>query len=79
MVFMVCPQFQRILSKCGACILGKHHKQPFQDSNSKACRKLELIHSDLCVPMPIDFANGNKHIMTFIDDYTRMCRGLFVE
>ena len=34
---------------------------------------LELIHSDLCGPMPILSANGNKYLMTFIDDYSRMC------
>lgn len=55
------------------CVLGKHSKQPFHDSNFRACRKLELIHSDLCGPLPIPFATGNKYIMTLIDDYTRMC------
>ena len=24
-------------------------------------------------PMPIPFTNGNKYMMTFVDDYTRMC------
>ena len=24
-------------------------------------------------PMPVPSANGNKYIMTFIDDFTRMC------
>ena len=23
--------------------------------------------------MPVDSANGNKYMMAFIDDYTRMC------
>ena len=36
-------------------------------------RKFELIHSDLCGPMLVPSANGNKYIMTFIDDYTKMC------
>jgi transposase InsO family protein len=67
------PTIPRNLKQCDACILGKHSKQPFHDSTSRACRKLELIHSDLCGPMPIAYAFGNKYIMTFIDDYTRMC------
>jgi hypothetical protein len=67
------PTIPRKLKKCDACILGKHNKQPFHDSTSRACRKLELIHSNLCGPMHVPFANGNKYIMTFIDDYTRMC------
>jgi len=66
------PTIPRKLKQCDACILGKHSKQSFHDSHSRARRKLELIHSDLCGPMPISSANGNKYIMTFIDDYTRM-------
>jgi hypothetical protein len=27
----------------------------------------------LCGPMLVPSANGNKYMMTFIDDYTRMC------
>jgi len=67
------PTIPRKLKQCDACILGKHSKQSFHDSHSKAHRKLELIHSDLCGPMPIPSVNGNKYMMTFIDDYTRMC------
>ena len=40
---------------------------------SRASRKLGSIHSYLCRPMPIPSANGNKYLMNFIDDYTRMC------
>jgi transposase InsO family protein len=73
MVFLVFLPFPRKLKQCDACILGKHRKQPFHDSTSRACRKLEPIHSDLCGPMHVPSANGNKYIMSFIDDYTRMC------
>ena len=66
------PTVLRKLKQCDACILGKHSKQSFHDSHSRAHRKLELIHSDLCGPMHVPSANGNKYIMTFIDDYTRM-------
>jgi hypothetical protein len=67
------PTIPRKLKQCDACILGKHNKQPFHNSTSRACRRLELIHSYLCDPMSIPFANGNKYIMSFINDYTRMC------
>jgi hypothetical protein len=63
----------RKLKQCVACILGNHRKQPFHDSTSRACRKLELVHFDLCGPMYVPFENGNKYITTFIDDYTKMC------
>jgi transposase InsO family protein len=67
------PTIPRQLSQCDACILGKHSKQPFHDSMSRASRKLDLIHSYLCGPMHVPSTNGNKYLMNFIDDYTRMC------
>ena len=67
------PTIPRKLKQCDTCILGKHSKQPFHDSQSRAHRKLELVHSDLCGPMLVASANVNKYMMTFIDDYTRMC------
>jgi len=67
------PTIPRKLKQCDCCILGKYNKQPFHCSISSACRKLELIHSDLCGPMPVSSANDNKYIMSFIGDYTKMC------
>ena len=42
------PTIPRKLKQSDACILGKHSKQPFYDSTSRACRKIALIHS-ICV------------------------------
>jgi hypothetical protein len=67
------PTIPRNLKQCEACILGKHNKKPFHDSTLRAHIKLELIHSYLCGPMHVPYTNGNRYIMTFIDDYTRMC------
>jgi hypothetical protein len=67
------PTIPRKLKQCDASNLVKHIKQPFHDSTSRACRKLELIHSDLYIPMHISSTMGNKFITSFIDDYTRMC------
>ena len=67
------PTIPRKRKECDACILGKHNKQCFHDSHSRAHGKLELVHLNLCGPMPIPSTNGNKYMMPFIDDYTRMC------
>ena len=67
------PTIPRTLKQCDACILGKHNKQCFHDSHSRAHKKIEFIHSNLCGPMHVPYANGNQYMMTFIDDYTRMC------
>jgi hypothetical protein len=51
------PTILRKLKQCDTCILGEHSKQPLYDSNSRACRKLGLIHFYFYGPMPIPFAN----------------------
>lgn len=67
------PTIQRNLTPCDPCIFGKNCKQNFLISTSKASRKLGLIHSYLCGPMHVATTNGNKYILTFINDYSRMC------
>lgn len=67
------PTIPRKLKQCDACILGKHRKQPFHDFVSKAHRNIALAHFDLCGPLHVPSTNGNRYVMTFIDDYTKMC------
>ena len=67
------PTIPRKLKQCDVCIHGKYSKQPFYGFTSRACRKLGLIHLDLCGPMHVQSTNGNKYIMYFTDDYTIMC------
>ena len=67
------PTIPKELTPCDACILGKHSRKPFHSSSSRDSRKLGIIHSDLCGPMLVGTANGNKCMLTFIDDYSRMC------
>ena len=67
------PTFPKKSTPCNACILGKHHKQSFQNSKFRATRKLSLRHANLCGPVHVPTVNGNKYILTFIDDYSRMC------
>ena len=57
------PTIPRKFTPCNACILGKHHKQSFQNSKSGATRKLSLVHSNLGGPMHVPTANGNKYIL----------------
>ena len=48
-------------------------RKPFQEYRFKACRKLEPVHYDLCFPMSVPSTNGNKYLITFVYDYSRMC------
>lgn len=56
---------------CITCTKGKGHCQPFQDSESKASVPLELAHSDVKGPVPIQTNGGYRYWLTFLDDSTR--------
>ena len=51
---------------CEACIHGKQHIHPFM---KLAHHKLDIIHSDVCGPLP---SIGEKYyFITFIDNYSQ--------
>jgi len=54
---------------CEACIHGNIHRFPFPPSNKIACRKLELVHSDVYGPLPMSM-DGKHYFILFIDDHT---------
>lgn len=55
---------------CEPCAMGKIHRQPFPESQTKTAKPLELLHMDVCGPMPVTSFGGSKYIATFLDDYT---------
>jgi hypothetical protein len=56
---------------CKGCAQGKNIKNPFPKRNSKEKRVLELIHSDVCGPMPSTSLSGYVYYVSFIDHYSR--------
>jgi hypothetical protein len=56
---------------CKGCALGKNIKKPFPSSNNRSKEILDLIHSDVCGPMPVKSLGGSLYYVTFIDDYSR--------
>ena len=57
---------------CSGCVLGKHHRDSFDKRASwHASVPLELVHSDLCGPLPSASFSSFKYFLTFIDDYSR--------
>lgn len=59
-------------NKCITCIKAKHSRKPFKKQILQNSRKvLDLVHTDLCGPMPIPSLGGNKYFMTIIDDFSR--------
>jgi len=57
---------------CSGCVLGKHHRDSFEKRASwHASAPLQLVHSDLCGPLPVVSFSGCKYFLTFIDDFSR--------
>jgi hypothetical protein len=56
---------------CNGCAQGKNIKNPFPKRDSKAEGVLELIHSDVCGPMPSASISRYVYYVSFIDDYSR--------
>jgi hypothetical protein len=44
---------------CKGCALGKNIKKPFPSSNNRSKETLDLIHSDVCGPMPVRSLGGS--------------------
>lgn len=58
---------------CHNCLATKTHKLPFSLSMSHTRAPLELVHSDVWGPSPLDSISGFKYYLIFIDDFTRFC------
>jgi transposase InsO family protein len=56
---------------CNGCAQGKNIKNPFLKRDTKTEGVLELIHSDVCGPMPSSSISGYVYYVSFIDDYSR--------
>lgn len=57
---------------CEPCLHAKQHRQPFGSSASSTSRPLELVHMDLCGPLP-ESRGGCKYLATYLDDHSRIC------
>lgn len=56
---------------CEGCVFGKHHRLPFPtDGRTRAFKRGQIIHTDLCGPMPNPSPTGSRYFLTFRDDFT---------
>jgi transposase InsO family protein len=59
------------MTRCESCIIGKHPRQAHPSSQSPpASRFLELIHSDVCGPIPVVTLHHKCYFIIFLDDHT---------
>ena len=67
------------LNFCEGCVEGKLSRKPFKSVGGiKTTRKLQIVHSDVCGPMPVQIFTGKLYFVTFIDDYTRCVKVYFI-
>ncbi|GFT01566.1 retrovirus-related Pol polyprotein from transposon TNT 1-94 [Trichonephila clavipes] len=57
---------------CIPCKLAKSKRVSFKKMGAvRSKRPLELLHMDLCGPMPTESQGGNKYFLSIMDDYSR--------
>ena len=65
---------------CESCTLGKQTREQFpKTGGTRAEELLEIIHSDVCGPMPVRSLGGNRYFVTFIDDLSRYGAVYFIK
>lgn len=66
--------------QCYGCCMSKSTKMSCKKLDGKSSRTvLELLHSDVCGPMPVASEGGSRYFMTIIDDYSRHISVLFLK
>lgn len=72
-------QHDATISKCVSCVEGKQTVQKFPRGEAKRAKQLlELIHSDVCGPLPVKSLGGATYLLTFTDDFSRKTYGYFL-
>ena len=57
---------------CELCIAGKQHRIVNKSATNRATKPLELVHTDVHGPMPVQTCEGYKYWICFVDDATRL-------
>lgn len=65
----MCKQYQ----------LRKMTKSGFKSQTYIACDILELVHTDLCGPSDVQSYCGDKYLILFVNDYSRMMTIIFLK
>ena len=64
---------------CKQCKLGRMRKLSFKSKTYTSQKILEIIHIDLCGLIEVQSYKGDKYIMLFVDDYSRMMIVMFLK
>ena len=59
---------------CRSCLQGKQHREPFlKQASRRGTAPLQLVHMDLCGPLPKASLGGSLYFLLLVDDYSRFC------
>ena len=64
---------------CKQCQLGNMTKSSFKSKIYTSKEILEIVHADLCGPIEVQSYKGDKYIMLFVFDYSRMMTVMFLK
>ena len=53
---------------CGICAIGRQHREAGTKAREKADEILQVVHSDMCGPIQTPGLDGERYLVTFIDD-----------
>jgi hypothetical protein len=66
------PRIEQVDQVCDGCLVGKQRCLPFPAASKfRARQQLELVHTDLCVPITPETPGGKKLFLLVIDDMSR--------
>ena len=66
------PQVKYLEGVCPGCEVGKHLEEKYDKGKSwKAIVVLELVHSDVASPFPIQYFGKARYVLTFIADFSQ--------
>ena len=68
-MFQGFPLIKSAQGVCQGCVVGKPEKMYEVGKERRETSILDLIHSDVLGPIPIEYMNGSKYFLTLIDDY----------
>ena len=63
----------QVETECEACVREKMQRLPFKGHFADSKESGDIVHSDLCRPMPVESFGKARYFVTFIDEYTSYC------
>lgn len=57
-----------LAAMCDPCVAGKQARAPFPTSSTRTAKPLELVHTDVCGPMPLNSMGNSRYFLTVVED-----------